>query len=107
VARHLERTKDREEEEDGDEGSGCTHDFEVILREVPALVHCAMLALAHGGPAKVMVQDEAASCAEAICATGAALLDGVRDAHVRGRVERQAVHDLLIGRAHRRGSMKR
>jgi hypothetical protein len=85
----------------------CTHDFEVTLREIPAFVHGAMLALAHGGPAKVMVQYEAASCAEAICATCATLLDGVRDAHVRCRVERHAVHDLLIGRAHRCGSMKR
>jgi hypothetical protein len=31
---------------------------------------------------------------------------GVRDAHVRGGVERRVAHDLEIGRVHRVGSMK-
>ena len=32
-----------------------THDFDAILREIPAFVYGAMLALAHGGPAEVII----------------------------------------------------
>jgi len=71
-----------------------THDFDAALREIPALVYGAMLSLAHGGPAEVMVQDEAAACAVAIGRARAGLMDGVRDAHVGGRVERRVAHDL-------------
>jgi len=39
-----------EEEEDY-----VTHDFDVILREIPAFVYSAVLALAHGRPAEVMI----------------------------------------------------
>ncbi len=83
-----------------------THDFNAALREIPALLYGAMLALAHGGPAEEMVQDEADACAVAIGRAHAGLVHGVRDAHVGGRVERRVAHGLEIGRVHRVGSMK-
>ncbi len=83
-----------------------THDFNAALREIPALLYGVMLALAHGGPAEEMVQDEADACAVAIGRAHAGLVHGVRDAHVGGRVERRVAHGLEIGRIHRVGSMK-
>lgn len=40
----------------GEEGDWCaTHDFDAILREIPAFVDGTMLSLAHGGSAEVMI----------------------------------------------------
>ena len=38
-----------------EQGKKKTHDFDTILREIPAFVYGAVLALTHGGPAEVMI----------------------------------------------------
>jgi hypothetical protein len=77
--------------------------LDAVLRKIPALVDGAMLALAYGGPAEVVVQDET----PAVVVAGPALVYGVRDAHICGGVKGRTAHDLVeIGGVHRVGSMK-
>jgi hypothetical protein len=61
-----------------------------------------VLAFAYRGPTQVIVQYDTS----AVMIAGSALLDGVRDAHICGRVKGMVAHDLEIGRVHCVGSMK-
>lgn len=80
-----------------------THDFDVVLCEVIALVYCAMLALADGSAAQIIVENETSGLV-VVCP---ALMYGVCYAHVCGGIKGKAgVHDLETGRVHVRGSMK-
>jgi hypothetical protein len=77
------------------EGSGKTHDFMVVLSEIQTSVDGAVLALAHGGAAKVVVQYDTPAEVIAIATTGGPTLAyRVGDAHICGGVKGRAAHDL-------------
>jgi hypothetical protein len=67
---------------DEKEGSGKTHDFSIVLSEIPTMIDGAVLALAHGGAAKVMVQYDTPAEMIAIAAVGPALAYRMGDAHI-------------------------
>jgi hypothetical protein len=73
---------------------GKTHDFNAVLSEIPTFVDGTVLALAHGGTAKVVVQYDTSGEMIAIATAGPGLVYAVGDAHIRGRVKGRAAHDL-------------
>jgi hypothetical protein len=67
---------------DEKEGREKTHDFSTVLSEIPTMIDGAVLALAHGGAAKVMVQYDTPTEVIAIATVGPALAYGMGDAHI-------------------------
>jgi hypothetical protein len=63
---------------EGQVGGRGTHDFNIILSEIPAFVNSSMLAFAYRGTTKVMVKYETSGTLIA----GESLMNGVCDAHI-------------------------
>jgi enoyl-[acyl-carrier-protein] reductase (NADH) len=63
---------------EGNGGGRGTHDFNIVLSEIPAFVDSSMLAFSYRGSTKVMVKYETSG----MLIAGSSLMNGVRDAHI-------------------------